>query len=55
MGRNLFYDAFTDRINLLCHKIEHYHFLTIDDQQKLEDELKELVEKRAKLLETLEK
>lgn len=55
MANNITYDGFTQRINLICYKLEHYSFLTKNDREKLELELKDLVRQRSLLLQTLEK
>ncbi len=55
MAPNLSHDSFTERINFICYQLEHYKFLTAKDKKKLKLELKNLIEKRTKLLETLKK
>ena len=47
------YGILTDRINFICYKLEHNTFLSAQDREILLAELKELVEKRKKLAETL--
>lgn len=49
------HSALTERINSICYKLEHYTFLSVEDRKNLLRELKELVEKRRKLAETLAK
>lgn len=49
------YNTLTERIHQLCYKLEHNSFLTMEDREKLLDELNKLVQVRNKLLETLEK
>ena len=49
------YSSLTVRINHICYKLEHHSFMSAENKQKLLKELKELVEQRNKLAETLDK
>lgn len=49
------YSTLTERINFICHKLEHYSFLSAADREKLLLELRELIEQRNKLAKLLDK
>ena len=49
----LSYDALTERINAICHRLEHYHFLTKKEKDKLLKELTKLIKERDKIKQAL--
>ena len=42
----------TERINMICYKLEHYIFIPKDLRQKYIIELDELIKQRKKIMET---
>lgn len=49
------YNALTERIMQICRRLDNVTYVSAQDKEKIEKELKSLVEQRAKLLETLKK